>query len=270
MKKLTTILIVFTITLLTGNLFAQGAYVNINAGYGFAMSSQNIDGFYNYTEGSDSYTNEQVNVSLGNGLNFGGTFGYMFSENVGAELGVSYLLGGKSEAKDEYSDGTTEYTYSSTMIRLIPSLVIAAGYDGVDPYAKFGAIIGSGSIIYDINDDDDGDISIMTMEMNGGIALGLNAAIGANFNMNDNMSFFAEINMVNMSYAPTKGEITEATINGTDMLPDMTTSVKEIEFVDSITIDSSSQPNDTQPRQELKTKYAFGSVGINVGLRIDF
>ncbi|RLD60921.1 MAG: hypothetical protein DRJ05_03670 [Bacteroidetes bacterium] len=269
MKKLSTILIVSVIALFTGNLFAQGAYVNINAGYGFSMSSQNIDGFYNETSGSNSSTIEQVNVSLGKGLNFGGTFGFMFNDNVGAELGVSYLMGGKATAKDEYTGGTTDYTMSSNMLRFIPSVVIAAGTDGIDPYAKFGVIVGSGSIKYDYEDVDDGDIGIMKKKMNGGMALGLNAAIGANFEISDFMSFFAEINMVNMSYAPTKGEVTEATYNGVDMLPNLTTSDKEVEFVDSYTRNYENPPSDSQPSQELKTKYPFGSVGVNVGLRID-
>ncbi len=269
MKKISIILIAFAIVLFTGNLFAQGAYVNINAGYGFCMSSQNIDGFTNYSSTSSSYTVEQVNASLGKGLNFGGTFGFMFNDNVGAELGVSYLLGGKTKAKDQYSGGTTDYTISSNMLRFIPSVVIAAGTDGIDPYAKFGVVIGTGSIKSEYEDVDDGDIGVMKMKYSGGMALGLNAAIGANFEISDFMSFFAEVNMVNMSYAPTKGEVTEATYNGVDMLPNLTTSDKEVEFVDSYTHSQSSPPSDSQPSEQLKIKYPFGSVGINVGLRID-
>ncbi len=272
MKKinLLNLIIVFAISLFANNLFAQGAYVNINAGYGLKMSSQNIPGFYNSTEGSNTDTYEQVNVSLGKGLNAGGTFGYMFNKNIGAELGISYLLGGKSKAKEVYFGGKTDYTVSAKMLRINPSIVIASGLDRINPYAKFGLVIGSGSVMYEENDNDAGDIEIREMKLNGGLAFGLNAGVGALFTLSDKMSFFGEINMVNMSYAPTKGKLTKATDNGVDKLPGMTTRQKETEFVDSYTESSTNPPVDSQPRKELKQKLPFGSFGINFGLRIGF
>ncbi len=274
MKKIdvNTLLILFGIIVFSTTLTAQGAYININAGYGFNMSSQNLDlfEFYNSSSTDNSSTEEQVYVSLGKGLNFGGTFGYMFNKNIGAELSVSYLLGGESKAKDTYTGGTTEYTLSAKMLRFNPSLVVASGLEKINPYAKFGLIIGSGSVLYGINDKDGGDVSVLKFELNGGLALGLNAAIGIAFNLNEKMSFFSELNMVNLSYAPEKGQVTEATFNGTDMLPELTTSEKEIEFVDSYTINYNNPPADSQPTKELKPKLPFGSIGINIGVKIGF
>lgn len=265
-------LMVIVISCFANNLFAQGAYVNVNAGYGLNMSSQNLYyfDFYNTTSGSNSSTSEQVNVSLGKGLNLGGALGYMFNKNIGAELGISYLLGGKSKAKDTYTWGTDDYTLSSKMLRINPSLVIASGFEKINPYAKFGLVIGFGSIMYEYKDNDDGDIEVMKMKLNGGMALGLSSGVGAMINLSDKMSFYGELNMINLSYAPTKGEITEATYNGADELPDMTTSEKEIEFVDSYTRNYNNPPADSQPSQELKQKLPFGSFGVNVGLRIHF
>lgn len=271
MNNLKLLVFVFVLTFISGNIFAQGAYVNVNAGYGFSTSSVNLYyfDFYNYSSSSNSYTEEQICVSLGKGLNFGGTFGYMFNKNIGAELGISYLLGGKSEAKDDWSGGSATYTLSSKMLRFSPSIIIAAGVEGVDPYARFGLIIGSGKVVYEYDETDDGDNTMMKLDLNGGIALGLNAGIGANFSISDNMSIFGEINMVNLSYAPKKGEVTEATFNGTDMLSDMTTHEKEIEFVDSYTYSYDSPPSDSEPAKELKQYLPFGSIGVNFGLRID-
>ncbi len=269
MKKLKLIM-VFAISLFANNLFAQGSYVNINAGYGLSMSSQNLPGFNNSTRGIHSSIDERVNVSLGKGLNVGGAFGYMFNKNIGAELGISYLLGGKTNTKHEDSGSKTDYTVSAKMLRINPSIVIASGLDGINPYAKFGFIIGSGSIMSEENENGGGDITIRKMKLNGGLAFGLNAGVGALFTLNDKMAFFGEINMVNMSYAPTKGEVTEATKNGADVLPGMTTREKETEFVDSYTDNGNNPPADSQPRKELKQKLPFGSFGINFGLRIGF
>lgn len=269
MKNLKFLSAVFVFALFTSNLFAQGAYVNVGVGYGFSTASGNLEDFYNYSSSSNSSTREQVCVSLGKGLNVGGTFGYMFNKNIGAELGISYLLGGKSEAKDDWSGGSAAYTLSSKMLRFSPSMIISAGLEGVNPYARFGLIIGSGKVIYEYDESDDGDKMIAKMEMNGGLAIGLNAGVGALFSISDKMSFFGEITMVNMSYAPKKGEITEATYNGTDILSDMTTNEKETDFVDSYTYSYTNPPSDSEPSKELKQNLPFGSIGVNVGLRIN-
>ena len=258
---------VFVISLFAKNLFAQGAYVHVNAGFGLEMSSQNISyfDFYNNTRGTTTNTNEQVNLSFGKGLNVGGALGYMFNNNIGAELGVSYLIGGKSKAKDIYTGGTTDYTLSSKMLRINPSLVIASGFDKINPYAKFGFVIGSGSVIYDYIDNDNGDIEVRKEKLNGGLAFGLNAGVGALFNLSENMSFFGEINMVNLSYAPTKKEVKKATFNGANELPGMTTRERETVFVSSY---NTGDPRlDSQPKTELKQKFPFGSFGVNIGLK---
>ncbi|MGB0404315.1 MAG: hypothetical protein ACPGEG_09480, partial [Salibacteraceae bacterium] len=120
--------IAFALSLSVTSVFSQGSYLNVNAGYNFKMGSSNIMGLYNYTETNSGSTEEQVHSSLGKGLNLGVAFGYMFTENIGAEIGGSYLLGGKTKATDKYSDGsTTEYEVSANMIRINPSVVISAG-----------------------------------------------------------------------------------------------------------------------------------------------
>jgi hypothetical protein len=269
MKRLN-VITVLAISMFATTLFAQGAYVNINAGYGVAMGSQNIAGFNNSTSGNNSFSVEQVNISLGKGLNVGGAFGYMFNKNIGAELGLSYLIGGKSKVKDEYIGGTTDFSISARMFRINPTVVIASGLDKINPYAKFGFILGSGSARVEYKDNDDGDIEIFKMKMNGGFAFGVNSSIGALFNLSDKMSFFGEINMVNMSYAPTKGIVTEASYNGADLLPDMTTNEKETEYVKTYTQNSNNPPSDSEPDKQLKEKLPFGSLGINFGLKISF
>jgi len=76
--------------------------------------------------------------------------------------------------------------------------------------------------------------------------------------------------MINLSYAPTKGEYTKYSIDGADQLPSMTTSQKEEEYVDSIDRTSSDTPSDSTPSQYLKTPYSFGSLGLKFGLRFQF
>jgi opacity protein-like surface antigen len=280
MKIRKAVLIVFAVTLFTTHLFAQGAYVNLNAGYGFSMSSEvmmynsKYDFLTDNSTGEESFSGsiENVKGSLGEGFNFGGIFGYMFNKNIGTEIGVSYLLGNTIKSERESTTKTIEAdgsittntgimtnSLSSNMLRIAPSVVITPGFEGIDPYVKFGMIIGIGSVKSEYTSEQLSHKS----KFNGGVAIGLTGAIGANFPVNDKMAFFGEINMVNMSYAPTKGEVTESMMNGQDVRDD-----KGIEFVDKIYTNSEYTP-DSGPYQELKNTYTFGSVGISIGLRMN-
>lgn len=247
--------------------FAQGLYVGVNAGYAMRSAS-----WFNTTD-VDINNSEVKPMSLGLGFDAGLNLGYMFNKNVGIELGASYLIGGKNKFKYTYSDGTEEVFYKASMIRIIPAVVIAAGFETIDPYAKFGALIGFGSFKYESEGTyDDAFRSTMATEevykvkYKGGVAFGFYAALGANYNLSEKLALFAELNLESMSYAPTKGEITEYTIDGVDQLGSMDVKDKEWEFVKEINYDENIP--DTSPDKELKEKYPFSSIGLNLGVKI--
>ena len=265
------------ISLITSNLFGQGAYVSVNAGYGIGMGTQSLESSHTYTSTSTSEIEnfKKSDASFGKGLNFGCTFGYMINKNIGAEIGFSYLLGDKIKIKDDSytygytnSHSSTDFTESSKMFRINPSLIIASGLDKLNLYAKFGLVIGIGSVTDKSNNNSDGSIVEQTVFYNGGMAIGLSSGIGFMFKLSDKMSFYTELNMVNLSYAPTKGKITVYTYNGVDKLPTLTTKQKETDFVDSYTTDSNNPIPDSQPDKALKSKAPFGSFGINIGLKL--
>lgn len=264
-----TLLSVITMTVMAGSAMAQGAYVDVNLGFGAGCGSQNMPGFYNSTESANSLNLEQINLSFGKGLNFGAAVGYMFNQHIGAELGLSYLIGGKTTAKEiDFPKGTTETTLSAKMMRINPTMVYNAAFDGLSPYAKFGLVIGSGSITSEEVGNDGTDSYTENWKYDGGLAMGMSAALGATLKLSDNMSFFGELNMVNMSYAPTKGSMTEAIYNGTNVLALIDVEDKEIEFEDSVTYTGNEAS--TSPSKALKMLMPFGSVGVNVGVKMTF
>jgi hypothetical protein len=156
------------------------------------------------------------------------------------------------------------------MLKFNLSIIIAAGFEKINPYAKFGFIFGTGSIFFEYNENDNGDIFKEKTKYNGGSAFGLNAAIGVLYKLKDRISVFAELNMVNLSYAPKKGEVTNATYNGDDVLNYYYSYDKDTEFVDTYTYNYNNPSADTEPRELLKQKFPFGSVGINLGLQFNF
>ncbi len=100
--------------------------------------------------------------------------------------------------------------------------------------------------------------------------MGLNAAAGVSFAASDALSFYGELNFVNMNYAPTESEIVKKTVDGDDKLSEMDTREIETEYVDSYTTDPSDPPDEDQPSKSLKQAYPFGSFGLDVGVKLSF
>jgi len=262
----TILLMTFVMSIFNTEIFAQGTYANLNVGYAVGMSTQSLQS--NSIRNGNSTTHQLVNVSLGQGVNIGGAIGYMFNENIGAELGLSYLFGDKSSSRDASNNHTTDYTLSSRMLRIVPTVVIESGLEKLNPYAKFGLIIGYGSITDEYNDYNNGDITYQMIKSKSGAALGISSALGFMLGLNENMLLFVELNSVNLSYSPERGEVMVASYNGVDLLPSMTTKEKNIDYLDSYTSISGDPSPDSQPEQSLKQKFPYGSIGLNIGLKI--
>jgi outer membrane protein W len=276
MKKVLFSVIVTMFTLNTLQLNAQvkkGAYASIHVGYSLAAGSSNALGLSNATITNTSQELEQIKFSFGKGVNAGLAFGYMFNEHIGAELGVQYLIGGKTKAKD--TDNTTSFPYTQTadvsakMLQINPSIVLATTINKISPYAKFGVVIGSGKITMNSNSVYPSSSYADRVELKGGTAIGFSAAMGLNIPISKNLSFSGELNMINMQYAPTKGNTTVYTINGVDKLSTLSVRDRETEFLKVITLPSTPRPN-TLPRQNNLIAMPFGSIGINVGVKYHF
>ncbi|MEI6853558.1 MAG: outer membrane beta-barrel protein, partial [Bacteroidota bacterium] len=189
--------------IVTNQLSAQKIYVNVDAGYGMKMSTQTMYFDGKYFSQNNAYTNtyKAVNVSLGKGFNFGASVGYMFTKNIGVELGVSYLVGSKNKTKSESTtlwDSISSYSseeleLSSNMLRLVPSVVFAAGCKKVDSYARIGLIVGFGSVKMDSKDVRRDVNYVEKRVQNGGVAFGLASAVGVRYNINELISVFAEV-----------------------------------------------------------------------------
>ena len=262
-------------------VFSQGIYFSGNLGYAGAMAARNMSEFimynYSYDIDSDISTYEQVKISLGKGINLGGTLGFQFSSNLGVEVGLSYLYGVKYTAQGNlYSntvDYTTDYTISSKMFRVNTSVVVSAGREKLNPYAKAGMIVSRGKVIFELDDFADftsgNDYeSHLVQQFDGGFAFGFTAGFGVEFKVAEKIAFFGELNLISSSYSPKKAEITLLEDDGEDLLPDMEVSELEVEFVDSYETDGDWPDN--EPSKQLKQYFPLSSFGPNLGLKISF
>ncbi len=280
----TTKLLVAGITLVASltvsNAFAQGLYVKGNAGFGMGIGDYGLlaDGNSTVTNGTSTSTttgtDKAIKLSFGKGLNFGGGLGYMFTEHVGFEVGVNYLIGGETKSHDvtDFGSGsrTVDIALSAKMLRINPCFVISAGGDGASPYARVGVVLGSGKFIAKETSIGASGESYQETEFSGGLGLGFNAAIGLDYGVSDKLSLFGELNFIGMSYAPTKSEIVKYTADGVDELSLLTTNEKKVEYVNSYSYDTSQPESDDAPSKDLKHSFPFSSFGLNVGVKFKF
>ncbi|MFY9308613.1 MAG: hypothetical protein WAQ28_06110 [Bacteroidia bacterium] len=252
---------------------AQSTYINVNSGYGFNIASASRGS--NITAvSSTSSTNKEVHGSYGKGLNFGLAFGYIFPKNIGAEIGMQYLVG--SPVQISYTDnintppGLQTDEFKINMLRIIPSAIITVGAGKYIPYAKIGIAIGVMGKAVNTNTGQNGtNTSENVWEYTGGTAIGFASSLGIKVGKG-RISFWGEIAMIGQSWAPTKKTQTISTQNGVDQLANMTTYQKETNYVESYTYTNpnASPVDPNSPQQTSKIYLPMSSLGINVGIYI--
>ncbi len=288
MRKLLFSVIVSALGLTQVSL-AQGFYVEPSFGYNFSMgcnTSLLTNSTSEYTFNNDNnqstyyYTDEAVRLNLGRGAALGVNLGYMFSENIGAELQLNYLLGSPVNGESintntvitggmitSKSTSTSKTQYTSNAFQVAPSIVLQTQVKNITPYAKFGPMLSFGNVLIEQDRNNAGSIESSEIKLNGGVGLGISSRLGVLFQTKGAMSYFAECSIVGMTYAPTKGELTKSITNGVDNLPNLNTSEKVVEFVDEVSGGSIQDPN--KPSQILPISYPFSSIGLRVGIRVD-
>lgn len=261
---------------------AQGLYVTLGGGYGFGANSYLLGSQTVTTNtGSINTTSEKVlNVSLGQGINLGGSAGYMLNEHVGVELGVGYLLGSKilvNENTDITSTSTDHFTfnYQTRSLRLMPVLKICGGGELLNPYVKFGMVIGlmNSSMVYNDREGTSSGITNTTKsetKMTGNNSFGFTASAGVSYKITDNISVFGECMLLAQSLSFSKAEITKMELNGNDILPSMSVRNKQTTFSKDFTRDNSGTPDSTVPDKQPAFSLPFSSVGFNLGVHYAF
>jgi len=272
MKKI--LLLVLFSLMLTGIVNAQKFYTRLGIGLSGGTSSS-LDMLYNYTDDGSTKSIHVVPVDLGSGFTGSVAFGYMVKKYLGFELAVSQFIGfpnlGDSIMK---FPGGTDVTARITgnMLSITPSILITAGLEKVNPYARFGMVIGVLPNLYGrfeatqaTNPPTD---IVMIKKHYGGVALGYAAALGVDFNVSKLISFYAEATFQGITWSPFYSEIIKYTIGGVDHLGDLTTFQKETEYYSKLILNDYVSPD--VPKKELRKTYPFDNAGVTLGVRFKF
>jgi hypothetical protein len=249
------------------NMQAQKIY--IRAGLGAAVSTAaEIIGKYTKTSDSTHQTSYEKS-GIGSGLPFVLAAGYKLNDNFGFELGVDYFYGFSTKPTGDNGMYSMEGNFHGQMLSLVPAVFIAIPIDKIRAYARLSLKLGVLNSVVGkehqvSNYTEPADIEY-TWKDYGGIAIGVQSALGADYALNDNISLFGEIQLDGISYAPKHGKYTEYKENGVDKMGSRSVKENNWDYVKTWTYPNS-LPDD-QPNEFSKINYPFGNVGLVVGVK---
>ncbi len=266
----TTKLLLLILSVMSLSAQAQSIYVRAGLGAAICTAPHMIyQDAYNNNESEP--TIEAKRGGLGNGMPFVVAAGYYFGDNFGVELGVDYFLGFPNKTVNNENSSTYTTKISGSMLSLVPAFVMKFSLDKIKPYARLGIMIGVLNDAKTVNTSSGGTTYGManyTIKDYGGIAIGAQAAVGAEFPLSDLLSLFGEINLNGISWAPSNGKYTKYTFNGVDELSNMTTKEKTWVYVKKL--DESQTISASDPDKDPLINYSFANAGLVLGVKINF
>jgi len=252
-------------------LHGQQFYIGLDGGYGMKINSPaSTWSAFNSDITETNVTHSITPYSLGQGLQAGLSFGYMFNENMGVEAGIAYQNG--VPVKTHFLQNDNNYTHnvyysqSAQSIRLSPALIIQLKSEAIfSPFMKMGLICSKASMEASREDENEK----ITYSYSKGLNMGVTSSLGAKYNLTEKLALVAELKVQLLNYSPNKRILSEYTINGVDQLPGMTTSEIEVEYLNSYDYDSNNPPTSSEPVKALKELFPLNSFGFNIGLRFN-
>lgn len=205
-------------------------------------------------------TNTKVNEVIstyGKGFSFGPAIGYMFSENIGVEIGYTFFNASEIEVNSGDAFSKNNIVVDASMRRIIPALKLTTG-NKLKPFAKFGIVLGiSPTIDVDIKKTWPGFTYTETNEFKYGKTIGIMSSIGSELALSSVTGLYLELRLINQTWAP---EI----VYYDAMMSGQGGSVSEngsIIFMDEISSGSLTH--------QLKRYFSFSSLGINLGVKFN-
>jgi len=276
-------MIVCTALFISSLSFAQ-FQVSVSSGYAIGSAEMKLGEKINTSQTENSYG------SYGEGANFQLRGTYFFGESFGAEIGLGYLHGtdqtvSKVNLPNREVDAVARaraFGASASMVYRFTNNI----------YGRFGALIKVGgkteAVIYDktVFSQDEADAFGVPLgsysetnykeDFHGQFPLGFIAALGYKYELNNNLSLFAEAEYYGISLKRKDSELSE--FNTDIVLPDGNVAVagfysldnlpdgynKETTYVDNLDNDN------TDSSKKLSQKVPYSSFGINFGITYTF
>lgn len=238
----------------------EGLQLGLRAGFAFPTPGNVFSETYQNvtTDASGNVTTEVSKGTLGTAIPITLEGRYMFSENVGIQLDLTYSIGLNKEIATNKAPGVDVVVKGkSDQFKLAPQLVVKSN----DVYSRLGVLFPvAGSTTIETNQTVGGTETISKAKVTGRPTLGFTGAIGYDFELSENMVFFTEFEFLHLNITGNKYEVTDYTVDGTTV----DAALVELDMVDSV-------DNSTDPTKEtLTVSNNYSSFGINLGVRMNF
>ncbi len=270
-------LLISAICLMAVVASAQTNYIRFGVGGGLGLNQYNGSSWSDEQQINNTLDNLTIkSQGLGGGFNINLAFGHMMSKYIGIEVGVNEFIGLNKKTHNTRttttgntsSTATQDEKMSGMMLQLVPTIIITPGLEKINPYARLGMILGIlPSQTYGFDATDNTGSGVYKEKNYGGIAAGFTAAGGVDYHLSGKMVLYAEMVFNGITYAPTKGKVTEATADGVDQLPTYTTRDKEWTY--EKTYDTKANIPIGSADKRNKVSYNFSNVELNIGIKLN-
>ncbi len=271
-------------------LFAQKIYFKADAGYAigimkYTLTTYSSDIVINHGEiisQTDYYTDHKYSFSQGFAADF--TAGIKVFRFFAVEAS-GFINPGKPlnlEYADNISITNSGYDMAILYYEKVDGKMFGGRISGcffypgkkLQPYLRMGIILASLRMKSDLQSDlynpDPNYIPTENvnyqLEYKPNFNAGFSGGLGLDYMVADNLGLFAEVSMNIISYVPKSARYTEYVINGTDLMPYMTVSEKEMVFVDDYNTQVP-DPNEPSPRKSISVD--FNNLTIAAGIRFN-
>ncbi|TAF87218.1 MAG: hypothetical protein EAZ48_04070 [Flavobacteriia bacterium] len=197
-------------------------------------------------------------------------FGHMLTPRIGYELTGAYL---KPMAVDNNAY-FGQKMLSGDFYQAAAKLVVAIPIKEFELYTKLGLNIANGRITY-LQTIADGNFNsfgvaeaLLNYTYQSPVSFGFNGAVGVNVPLNKKCSFFTELRFTSQSLTPKSGQVSQYTLNGSDLTANLYPYYAQIAFGDESEWLNYTSDDLSQAQKLYKRSYALGGFGCIVGLRV--
>ena len=273
---------VLTIGLLlffTDKSSAQESYLQIGGGYGFPTSSTQAGENTTFAPNRLPIKTENVDSELGSGFSIMLRAGYMITTNVGADIGLNYLIGNRVNlSRQRLGDETFIMTGQARQARLNPAIVFSTGTQNVlSAYSRVGLVLPLGGVTiieYNIPSmfSQSGNSEVEVEEIRGRFGIGFSGTLGAQYEIYPRTHIFTEVEAIHLGIRRRSAKTTTFRVDGQDALAGLTTFSRETNFVNELNnLSNNPDLNPTidqdAPYEALTSTTFFNSIGVNIGIR---
>lgn len=255
----------------------QGQNLYLRAGTGFAIpvafTGDTLGEFTNVVD-SATFSTEILTGSLGGGIPLSVDVGFMFTDNIGLQVGGTFLLGTRVDRGGlQSADATISRSSTTRQFRIMPGIVITADSGKVQPYGRFGLSLPlSTTTTIKVDSSGGGVVTQQELRIASASNPGFQGAFGANFWLNDKFMLFAEAQLLAQRVRTGTGELTRWTRDGANQLDGLDVIDTQWIYVEEVNTESNGMnpatDNPDLPREVLSYTQNIGSLAIRVGLRI--